>query len=134
MIESGRNAYKADLNAREAGLSLGLINKLKLGKNEPFELSDYQDLMYVYCDIASPSLVGDVQTPLLRAIALKGEWDDTISEVCHNPYYVPVARRGFDTIEININTQLGAPMPFTGGNSVAVLHFRRHGSVLSNTT
>jgi hypothetical protein len=111
-----------------------LINKLKLGKNEQFELSDYQSLMYVYCDIASPSLVGDVQTPLLRVIAVKGEWDDTISEVCHNPYYVPVARRAFDTIEININTELGVPTPFTGGKSVAVLHFRRHGSVLSNTT
>ena len=133
LVENGGNVYKADLNAREAGVSLGLINKLKLGKNEPFELSDYQSLIYVYSDIVGTSLVGDVQVPLLRVIATNGEWDETISEVCHNPYYVPVARRGFDTIEININTQLGAPMPFTGGKAVVVLHFRRHGAILSNT-
>ena len=66
-------AHSVDFNAREAGMSLGLIEKLKLGKNEVFELSDYQSLIYVYCDIVSPSLIGDVQTPLLRVIALTGE-------------------------------------------------------------
>ena len=84
-LEEGEYPRPVDFNAREAGMSLGLINKLKLGKNESFELSDYQNIMYVYSDIVSPSLVGDVQTPLLRVIALNGEWDETISEVCHNP-------------------------------------------------
>ena len=124
-LDEDVRSYSADFNAREARMSLELINKLKLGSTDPFELSGYQNLMYVYSDIVSTSLVGDVQAPLLRVIALKGEWDETISEVCHNPYYLPVARRGFDTIEININTELGTPMPFTGGKSVAILHFRR---------
>jgi len=88
-----------------------------------FELSG-QRLMYVYSDIVDPYLVGDVKTPLLRVIAPKGDRDEIVTAAFSNPYYVPVARRGFDTIEVNINDELGDPMPFTGGKSVVILHFR----------
>jgi hypothetical protein len=127
-LESTPSVAEVYFNAADAGLSKNLIRQLKIGKKEAFKLSDpYSEnrLMYVYSDIVSPNMVGDVQTPLLRVVALKGNRGDMISEVFHNPYYVPVARRGFDTIEININTELGEPMPFGSGKSVAVLHFRK---------
>lgn len=130
MLDLGREDVTHFVNylAEEAGMSKNLIDQLKIGKNEPYVLPDpYSEnrLMYVYSDIVRPNLVGDVQTPLLRVVALKGKRGEMMSEVFHNPYYVPVARRGFDTIEININTELGEPMPFVDGKSVAVLHFRK---------
>jgi hypothetical protein len=90
----------------------------------PFELDDSR-LMYVYSDIVSPHLVGDVQVPLLRVITPSGERGKMTSATFNDPYYLPVARRGFDMIEININNELGKPMPFVSGKSLAILHFRR---------
>jgi hypothetical protein len=122
------------MSARAAGLGKALIKRLNLYSDKPFEL-DTQHLMYVYCDIVSPYLVGDVQTSLLRVVPMKGERDEMITATFDNPYYLPVARRGFDTIEININGEQGRPIPFSGGKSVAILHFRRrNGSVLSNAS
>ena len=90
-------------------------------------------LMYIYSDIVSPHLVGDVQTPLLRVVAVKGERDEMVTVTFDKPYYLPVSRQDFDQIEINLNTELGTPMPFTGGKSTVVLHFRpRNESLLSN--
>jgi len=124
-----------DFDAPSAGLSLEFIQRFGLGDKEtPFELGG-QRLMYVYSDIVTPYLVGDVQAPLLRTITPKGERGELISTTFTNPYYVPVARRGFDTIQIHINNELGEPMPFTGGKSVAVLHFKRcNESLLSYST
>ena len=123
------------LDAASAGLSVEFIQRFGLDDEEtPFELGG-QRLMYVYSDIVTPYLVGDVQAPLLRTIAPKGERGELISTTFANPYYVPVARRGFDTIQIHINNELGEPMPFTGGKSVAVLHFKRcNESLLSYST
>jgi hypothetical protein len=101
--------------------------------SDTFELPHV--MLYVYSDIVSPYLVGDVQTPLLRVINPKGKRDEIVSVSFNNPFYVPVARRGFDTIEININDQFGQPIAFTGGRSLVVLHFRRcDESLLSNTS
>jgi hypothetical protein len=91
----------------------------------PFDLFAGQRLMYVYSDIVSPYLVGDVKVPLLRVVTPKGKRDEMSNVSFTNPYYLPVARHGFDTIEININNELGEPMSFTGGKSVAILHFRK---------
>ena len=115
--------------ADSAGLNDAFLNRFGIFSEDTFELGSPQ-LMYVYCNIVSPYLVGDVQTPLLRVIAPKGERNEIVSTEFTRPYYIPVARRGFDTIEININDELGNPMPFTGGRSVVILHFRRNESVL----
>jgi hypothetical protein len=97
-----------------------------------FELG--QRIMYIYTDIVSPYLVGDVQTPLLRVVIPKGERDEIVSTTFTNPFYVPVARRDINEIEININDDQGHPIPFTGGKASVVLHFRRNESFLSNAT
>jgi hypothetical protein len=88
-----------------------------------FDMLAGQRLMYVYSDIVSPYLVGDVKVPLLRVVTPKGKRDEMTNVSFTNPYYLPVVRHGFDTIEININNELGEPMSFTGGKSVAILHF-----------
>ena len=100
------------------------------------EISDShrQHLMYVYSDIVCPYLVGDVRTPLLRVVVPKGGHNEMISQTFNTLYYVPVARRDFDTIQIHINNELGSATTFSDGKSLAVLHFRRsHESLSCNT-
>ena len=41
--------------------------------------------------------------------------------------YVPVQKKHFDTIEINIMTDTGDVVPFVHGKSVAVSEFKRIG-------
>lgn len=83
------------------------------------------NLMYVYCDVASHSIVGDTKAPLLRVCNVTGKHKDFVRHTYVQPHYVPVGRHEFDTIEIAIYNELGNPMPFQYGKSVVTLHFRR---------
>lgn len=82
-------------------------------------------LMYVYCDVASHSIVGDVKVPILRVCNATGEHGRVVHETYARPHYVPVRRREFDAVEIAINNELGDSMPFEFGKVIARLHFRR---------
>ena len=90
------------------------------------DLNAGMHLMYIYSDIVSHSLVGDTKAPLLRVCNMSGggEGGETRANFTI-PQYMPVAYRDFETIEININNELGQPMPFMQGKSVCTLHFRR---------
>jgi len=82
--------------------------------------------IYVYCDAIEPVVVGDSKVQLLRTLPFL---DDPKVVVVHqsftNPLYVPVQKKHFDSIEVNIITDTGDPVPFTIGKSIVVLHFRR---------
>ena len=84
------------------------------------------NLIYVYCNVAAHTIVGDMKTPLLRVCNVTGKPGDIVRHTYNHLHYVPVGRREFDTIEIAINNELGEPMPFEYGKSVVTLHFRRH--------
>ena len=93
--------------------------------DDVFELNRGLNMMYVYCDVAAYTAVGDTKAPLLRVCNVTGIHGEVVRITYAHPQYVPLARREFDTIEININDELGRPMPYEFGKSVAVLHFRR---------
>ena len=90
-----------------------------------FDLNAGLALMYVYCDIAAYTIVGDTKAPLLRVCHVTGKHGENVRVTYDHPHYVPLSRRDFDTIEININTELGQPVPFEFGKSVVTLHLRR---------
>lgn len=96
-----------------------------------FELNRGLNLIYVYCDIASYAYVGDTKSPLLRVCNVSGKHGEVVRTIYTHPHYVPVGRKEFDSIEININTELGKPVPFLFGKSVVTLHFRRRHSLLA---
>jgi hypothetical protein len=98
-----------------------------------FNINDGSNLIYVYCDIASFRPVGDAKVPLLRVCNVTGKYGDMIRTIFTHPHYVPVARREIETIEININNELGRPVPFVFGKSVVTLHFRRRHSLLPSS-
>lgn len=82
-------------------------------------------LAYVYCDLIEPVVVGDTKVPLLRTAIIDGHVDQLINHIYPTPIYAPLQRKTFNTVEINIMSDTGEPMPFISGKSVVVLHFRR---------
>lgn len=84
--------------------------------------------IFIYSDIVSPQIVGDTVAPLLRMVNTgqeKFKYGDEASIILHSPQYLPVAKRQFDTIEIDLRENSGRPVPFMFGTSAVVLHFRR---------
>lgn len=81
-------------------------------------------VMYVYCDLVEPQIVGDVQAPLLKIVTVKGQDGEIINEHYARPFYQPVIRKHFQTIQIDMRMHSGELVPFERGKVFAVLHFR----------
>ena len=81
--------------------------------------------LYVYCDVLEYTPVGDTMAPLLRIVDVDGEHGRTIHKHYDNPRYVPVQKRNFSSLEIDIRTNTGEVVPFESGPLVVTLHFRR---------
>lgn len=88
------------------------------------DLNRGRNLLYVYCDAAAFSIVGDVEAPLMRVCKISGKDGDVVKTIFTHPHYVPLARNNFETIHINISDERGRPIPFTHGKSMVTLHFR----------
>ena len=71
--------------------------------------------MYVYSDVVSSQVVGNVRANLLRVVAPKGHRGDIVNENFVNPYYSDVRTRSFNTIEVLLTGDTGQPIPFKGG-------------------
>lgn len=110
-FEPSRNLVEKNMGKCPANLHLGLPSQL-----------------FVYCDIVEPQIVGDVMTPLLRIIPLdpsKYIYGANKMHVFSPPHYLPVMRRDFDTIEIDIRQSTGQMIPFQFGTVCIKLHFRK---------
>ena len=79
--------------------------------------------IYIYSDIVSSQVVGDVQANLLRVVAPKGKPGDIVDENFVIPYYNDVGLRSFNTIEILLRGDTGQPVPFRGG---VIVRLSRH--------
>ncbi len=82
-------------------------------------------MLFVCCDILEHVPVGDTMAPLLRSVVVQGKHGDRIGERFVNPMYLPIQKKKFGSIEINIMTDKGDPVPFIDGRSTVLLHFRR---------
>lgn len=100
-------------------------------KSSKFPANIYLGLpsqLLIYCDIVEPQIVGDVMCPLLRIIPLdpvKYAYGSNKMHIFSPPHYIPVMRREFDTIEIDIRSNTGDCIPFQFGTSCIKLHFKR---------
>lgn len=110
-FEPYRNLVEKGLGKYPANLHLGLPSQL-----------------FVYCDIIEPQIVGDVMTPLLRIIPIdtsKYVYGANKMHVFSPPHYMPVMRREFHTIEVDIRSSTGQKIPFQFGTVCVKLHFRK---------
>jgi hypothetical protein len=113
---------------------LGFDGKEKFQSNKLSDMHEGQNAVdlnsgfhsiFVYCDIVECVPVGDTTAPLMRAMNVKGKYGDVIQRAFDRPIYLPVQKKQFDTIEVNIMTDTGQPVPFEVGKSLVTLHFRR---------
>ena len=86
--------------------------------------------LYVYCDLVESRIVGDKLVPLLRVVPVQGSDGDMVTRIYENVHYVPLQRKSFDTLEIDIKDSTGEKVPFERGTLNVTLHFRRHRRVL----
>ena len=104
--------------------------KIKGSANRSLTGSNVCDLqrgfcsLFVYCDVVEPTVVGDVKVPLLRTVNIVGKEGITVSRIYQNIQYVPIHRKQFDTIEIDIRDDTGRKVPFERGKVIVTLHFR----------
>ena len=86
--------------------------------------------LYVYCDIIESRVVGDKMAQLLRVVPVTGEDSKIMSHNYENIHYIPLLRKEFSSIEIDIRDNRGKPVPFESGTLNVTLHFRRRKKVL----
>jgi len=80
--------------------------------------------MYVYCDVLEHVTIGDTKAPLLRIVQVSGNSGDRVQAIYDKPIYVPLQKKNFDSIEIDIRNDNGKPIPFEYGKVIVTLHFR----------
>ena len=101
-----------------------IISKTTKGDRQVDLEYGFHDL-FVYCDLIQSQYVGDAQVPLFRIVPVEGEDGQRVSKSFLRPQYVPVSRKQFETIEVNIKRDTGESVPFEFGRVLLTLHFRQ---------
>lgn len=91
----------------------------------PVDLRMGFEVFYVYCDLVELQMVGNSLVPLLRVVNVEGKHNDIVLKSYENPNYLPVSKREFDSIEINIKDNTNHSIQFLGGQVIVKLHFRK---------
>lgn len=81
--------------------------------------------MYVYCDLVEQQVVGNTLAQLLRTVSVDGDFNSITTTIYNPPHYVPLLRKEFDQIEINIKDDSDRPIRFEFGKIIMKLHLRR---------
>ena len=97
--------------------------KPKVSKFPPNLTGNIQSV-YVYCDLGEHVLVGDTKAPLLRIVDRTSDARNVVHRTFNPPLYIPLQKKCFDTVEINLMTDTGIPVPFLSGKSFVVMEFR----------
>ena len=113
----------AELFFGDVGYVLGFSPKeTSIAEREADLHHGFHDL-YVYCDIIQPQYVGDALVPLLRIVPVEERDGQRVRKSFLRPQYVPVSRKQFESIEVNIKRDTGETVPFEFGRVLLTLHF-----------
>ena len=81
--------------------------------------------LFVYMSVLSPRVVGDSLVPLLNIVPLQGSRGEMSYVEYARPTYAPVNTTTFSSLEIDIRDSAGRPIPFDGGVTTLLVHFRQ---------
>ena len=79
----------------------------------------------LYCDLLEHVPVGDTKAPLLRIVDANGTNGEIVHRSYDEPRYIPLQKKNFDSIEMDLRDDLGSPIAFENGKLVVTLHFRQ---------
>ena len=120
-------AHPIDLGTSSSEWEVGLCEISYGGpSNEPVRPNTQVDktMVFVYCDLVTPQFVADQNLRKLRII----QYPSIVGEHrFQNIYYLPVEKRVFQDINIQMRLMDGSTVPFEAGILPVkmVLHFRR---------
>ena len=106
------------------GFKDGEVLRTITGATYPIDMIRIHTL-FVYSDLVEHQIVGNVRAPLLRTVTVKEKHGRDVSLIYEQPHYLPVNKKLFDTIEINIRDATGRKVPFQRGRVVVKLHFKK---------
>jgi len=92
-------------------------------EKEPITLGGMNHI-FVYSDIVQRQIVGDALVPLLRIVNITGKTGDVVTQT-FRPYYLPINKLEFNTIEVLLCNEFGEEIHFERGQSIVTLHFRK---------
>ena len=79
---------------------------------------------YIYTDIIKSHYHGDVVVPVLHTVTVKGEHGSYVSRNFERSHYVPLNKKVYDMISINIRDEAGDLVAFEHGKVIITLHYR----------
>lgn len=125
-IKNGASILVMDDVATMLGLELPIPAPINSSLTAPYapNLRLGMHSLFVYCDLVHAQMVGDAQVPLLRIVPVQGQHGEYVTRTYQSPQYLPVSRKTFESIEIDIKDDTGRNVPFESGKSVVTLHFR----------
>ncbi len=100
------------------------FSKVQVFGTYPPDLSSGFNTLYVYCDLIQPQIVGNILAPLLRTVAISGEFGKTVNKVFLEPHYLPLRNKRFDTVQLSIKSDQNESVKFNFGKSIIKLHLR----------
>ena len=118
-----------EISLRDISYLLGfsgprVISKAVTAEREA-DIEDGLHDLYIYCDVVKAQYVGNALVPLLPIVPVEGVDGQRISKSFLRPQYIPVDRKVFETIEINIKRDTGESVSFEFGKVLLTLHFRQ---------
>lgn len=103
--------------------------------NDVFEARHAYDItggihsLLVYSDVVDYSLVGNIYAQLLRVVKIppSSKFGESVDVTYDKPYYLPLANKEINSIEIDIKDDSGTPLKFEFGRVEVTLHFIKDG-------
>lgn len=97
--------------------------------NRPANLANgLPAVLMIYSNICQPYVTGDVRSSLLRVVSLNLRdyvYGGVEIKNFSPPMYLPLLSTSFQSIEIDIKSEHGTPIPFDYGTLTVTLHFKR---------
>ena len=121
-LQNGAEVYFSDIGQILGFSSNTRISNTSIAEREADLEEGFHDL-YVYCDIVQARFVVDALVPLLRIVPVEGKDGQRVSKSFERPHYLPVSRREFETIEVDIKRDTGESVPLVFGKVLLTLHF-----------
>lgn len=88
------------------------------------------DQMLIYTDVIEPVLVGHEKAQVIKIVNTAGEsrscaFGDVHTTEFQRMHYIPVMKKDFESISVDIRDCTGSYMPFRHGVSTVKLHFKK---------
>lgn len=82
--------------------------------------------LYIYCNLISEIMVGDIYAKLMRTVSTRSEdYGQYVTRTFASPHYMPLASSFENFIEISIRDDEQRLIAFESGKVIVTLHFRK---------